>query len=422
MTTENELNNNSGIVPDNNINGNFDLNNETGEYEMRYKIGEEFNGMRLDLAVVELVKDYSRSWVQKAIKNGRVILNNRVEKSPKFKITSGINLITVVLTDNNTELQKGMQPENIPLEVIFEDEHLIVINKPPAMVVHPAAGNYSGTLVNGLLNIDGLFSPDISLSEGRPGIVHRLDKDTSGCIVVAKNAICQARLMKLFAERRVKKAYAAVVCNWPHLIREELRTLIGRHPVSRKKMAVVDRNGKEAITEYELLQTGKIDEVPFSLLKVKIKTGRTHQIRVHLSSKNLPIAGDEIYGGKQKIEFPRQMLHAWRLEFLHPITGRKMRFRADFPEDFQNVLDSFKESEYYNELEKVHSPLYDDQLRYIGDDMLENEDFSTYDFDDDYQDYGIYDDDEDQNPTSDNYDVDNEDFDGDNNSYVRSVD
>ena len=360
------------------------LENNVNNNELKFEISNEFNGMRLDLALVELVQDYSRSWVQKAIKSGRVSLNNRIEKSPKFKITDGINCITIVLGDNNSEIQKGMQPEDIPLDVIFEDEHLIVINKPMGMVVHPAAGNYSGTLVNGLLNRKGLFAPDISLSEGRPGIVHRLDKDTSGCLVVAKNAICQARLMKLFAERRVKKAYAAIVYNWPHLLREELRTLIGRHPVNRKKMAVVDRNGKEAITEYELLQTGKIDEVPFSLLKVKIQTGRTHQIRVHLSSKKLPIAGDEVYGGKQKIKFPRQMLHAWRLEFLHPITGRKMRFKAEFPEDFQSVLDSFAESEYYNELEKVHSPLYDDQLRYIGDDMLVNENFANYDFNDDY--------------------------------------
>ena len=370
-----------------NTENNDTINNDiVNRNELNFDITEnQFNSMRLDLALVELVTDYSRSWIQKAIKSGRVTLNGRVEKSPKFKLTAGIRDIKIVLGDNNVEIKRGMQGEDIPLDVIFEDEHLIVINKPVGMVVHPAVGHYTGTLVNALLGRKGLFSPDISLSEGRPGIVHRLDKDTSGCMVVAKNAVCQARLMKLFAERRVKKAYAAIVCNWPRLMREELKTLIGRHPVNRQKMAVVCRNGKEAITDYELLQTGTIDEVPFSLLKVKIKTGRTHQIRVHLSHKKLPIAGDEIYGGKQKVAFPRQMLHAWRLEFLHPITGRKMRFRANFPDDLQHVLDSFIGSEYYNELEKVHSPLYDDELRYIGDDMLENEDFSNYDFNDEFE-------------------------------------
>ena len=313
--------------------------------EITLSIDNELAGLRLDLAIVELLPDYSRSWAQKAIKNKLVKVRDNIENSPKYKVNCG-DTITIMLRSDKEE--NSLKGENIALDVLYEDEHLIVINKKHDMVVHPAAGHQSGTIVNALLGRGNFYAPDISFTEGRPGIVHRLDKDTTGCLVVAKHAVCMSRLGKLFAERKVKKTYAALVCNWPKLLKEEVKTLIGRHPVNRKKMAIVDRNGKEAITEYELLETGKINDHPFSLLKVRIKTGRTHQIRVHMASKHLPVLGDQVYGGHQKISMPHQMLHAWRLEFTHPMTGHLMRFRADFPAIFQNTLDSFAEREIYN--------------------------------------------------------------------------
>ena len=210
-------------------------------------------------------------------------------------------------------------------------------------MVHPGAGNYTGTVVNALLGRypgwDKLFPGD----NGRPGIVHRLDKDTSGCLVIAKTPEAMFKLGKAFSEHTAKKCYLAICRGVPKENSGTLTTLIGRHPLNRQKMAIVDRNGKEAITSYQIITAQTVEKLPLALAKVQIATGRTHQIRVHLTSIGLPIAGDELYG--RNTGFPgveRQQLHAWKLALLHPESGEIMEFTAPVPEDMKNLLGKLK--------------------------------------------------------------------------------
>lgn len=294
-------------------------------------VEERFDKSRLDRFLAEQLPDNSRSFFQKLIKDGAVKIDGAVCTVPRQQLRTEQEVCAEI-----PEPQESAEliAENIDLPVLYEDSSIIVINKPPGLVVHPGAGNYSGTVVNALLGRDPEFGEELPMNEGRPGIVHRLDKDTSGCLVVAKTAQAMFKLSRSFAGREVKKTYAALVNGIPRVNSEKIVTLIGRHPVNRKKMAVVNRNGKEAVTLYEVLEAGRIDGAPASLLSVRIMTGRTHQIRVHLAFRGLPIIGDEVYGGTRKISAPRQMLHAWKLTIPHPETGEELSFEAPLPEDF----------------------------------------------------------------------------------------
>ena len=305
-----------------------------------FTVPEQFDGLRLDLCLVRFCPERSRSRIQTLISGGHVKVNGTPCSRPKTAVAAG-SVIELENVPDELPPQEA-EPENIPLQVLYEDDSLLAVNKAPGMVVHPAAGNWSGTLVNALL---GRESEEFGeMDPLRPGIVHRLDKDTSGCLVVAKTPQALARLAESFAARKTSKTYLAVV--YGHLTPKEgeIRTLIGRHPVDRKRRAVVKKGGKEAHSAYKVVREGVVDGVPASLVEVRIFTGRTHQIRVHMSHIGHPLAGDSMYGGARKLPAPRQMLHAWKLTLPHPETGRILSLEAPLPGDF---------TEYLSRLEKI---------------------------------------------------------------------
>jgi 23S rRNA pseudouridine1911/1915/1917 synthase len=284
-------------------------------------------GQRLDKHLTGRFTDLSRSRLQDLIRDGHVTLNGRAAKaSVSLKPGDAISLVIPEVA------AVEMVAQDIPLEILFEDKDILVLNKPPGLVVHPAAGNPDGTLVNALLH----HCDDLSGIGGemRPGIVHRLDKDTSGCMVVAKNDIAHRRLSEAFAERRMSKIYLAAINGVPKDKSARIQNLIGRHPVDRKRMAILyDGAGKEAITEWEQLAIYK----DTALIRCKLLTGRTHQIRVHMKEGlGFPILGDPIYGhpSRQKIPTTRLMLHAWKLSLHHPIHDQPMNFEATVPAEY----------------------------------------------------------------------------------------
>ena len=304
-----------------------------------FTVPDQFDGMRLDLCLVRFCPERSRSRIQTLISEKHVKVNGQVCDRAKTAVAAGS---VIELENVPDELPPSeAEPENIPLQVLYEDDSLLAVNKAPGMVVHPAAGNWSGTLVNALLGRESAEFGE--MDPLRPGIVHRLDKDTSGCLVVAKTPQALAGLAESFAERRTSKTYLAVV--YGHLIPKEgeIRTLIGRHPVDRKRRAVVKKGGKEAHSAYKAVREGYINGVPASLVEVRIFTGRTHQIRVHMSHIGHPLAGDPMYGGAKRLPAPRQMLHAWKLTLPHPETGKDLSFEAPPPEDFTAYLDQLTE-------------------------------------------------------------------------------
>lgn len=302
----------------------------------------ECAGMRLDQCVTRLAGDFSRVQIQKIIASGGLLVNGRVCDSKRACAGNGDRIEFDPPTDSPME---HVEAEQIPLDILYEDDALLVINKPAGMVVHPAAGNYTGTVVNALLGRNQEYAEEFDgeTDPMRPGIVHRLDKDTSGCLVIAKNGVAMHKLCKSFAEREISKVYATIVAPCPKVLSAEIRTLIGRHPVNRKKMAVVRSGGKEALTRFTSLKRGKIGNVSAALLQVRILTGRTHQIRVHMSYFGSPVIGDGTYGGNGRIAAPRQMLHAWKLSFPHPFTREVLSFEAPFPADFQEYADKIQE-------------------------------------------------------------------------------
>ena len=242
--------------------------------------------------------------------------------------------ISIPEIDNTVPL-----PEPFEFPIIYEDDVMLVINKPAGVVVHPGAGNPDGTVVNALLGRYPNMAESFSCVNNRPGIVHRLDKETSGCLIIAKTPDAQYHLSNACAEHKTHKTYLAVCAGIPERKSGELCTLIGRHPVNRQKMAIVERNGKNAITNYTTLGKAVINKKPLALMSVNIATGRTHQIRVHMSSIKLPVVGDALYGGKSA-EFPgveRQLLHAWKLSIPHPVSGEMLDFTADVPDDLKNI-------------------------------------------------------------------------------------
>ncbi|GLI55997.1 pseudouridine synthase [Propionigenium maris DSM 9537] len=292
---------------------------------------EEGKGKRLDAFLEETLEGLTRSYIKKLIDEGDIYIEG------KKKVKSGNKLKgseTVVVRIPEDEVL-NIEAENLPIDIVFEDESMVIINKGPDMVVHPAPGNYTGTLVNAVM----YHIKDLSTINGviRPGIVHRLDKDTSGLIIIAKNDEAHLKLTDMFKEKTIDKTY---VCICKGNFREHegrIENLIGRNPKDRKKMAVVDRNGKKAISNYRVVEQVE----GFTLVEVGIETGRTHQIRVHMKSLNHPILGDEVYGSPSK-KAKRQMLHAYKLEFTHPITGEEMKVVGDIPEDFQGVAKNLK--------------------------------------------------------------------------------
>ncbi len=285
---------------------------------------------RLDRAVAERVEDLSRAAVIRLIEEGRVLLNGRSVSKSTMAVAG--DEVTVSLPPAQPD---EAQPQNIPLDIVYEDSHLLVVNKPKGMVVHPAAGNPDGTLVNALLYHCGDSLSGIG-GVLRPGIVHRIDKDTSGLLIVAKNDAAHRGLAEQIQVHSFERTYEAVACGHLKEGKGTVCAPIGRHPVKRKQMAVVPQGGREATTHYTVLA-----EYPgFSHLRLRLETGRTHQIRVHMAHLGHPLAGDEVYGGKKMKGLEGQCLHARTIGFVHPATGECMSFTSDLPPYFCEILAS----------------------------------------------------------------------------------
>ena len=297
---------------------------------------------RLDKRILETHPDFSRSRIEGLVKSGHVTVNGAVATKAGMKVAEDDEIEVEI----PPPVPAIPEPEDIPLDVLFEDPDMLVVNKAPGMVVHPAPGHFTGTLVNALLH----HCPDLGGIGGvaRPGIVHRLDQDTSGLIVVAKSQPAMESLVKAFASHKnVEKTYVAVVHGRPRLESGRIENLIGRHPVDRKRMAIVERNGKLAITNWQIAaanvrqpagaQASRRQNAVTPVV-CRIETGRTHQIRVHMASLGCPVIGDRVYGksalDKRLDPVPqRQMLHAWKLSLWHPTKSVKMDFTAPLPDD-----------------------------------------------------------------------------------------
>jgi 23S rRNA pseudouridine1911/1915/1917 synthase len=317
-------------------------------FSIRVKPSDE--GKRLDVLLASLLTDCTRTFVAGLITDEHVRVDGRPKK-PGYRVKSGEN----ISGDIPPPVPVEFKPESIPINIIHEDDHIVVVNKQPGLVVHPAPGHYSGTLVNGLLyhcpNLGGIGG------ELRPGIVHRLDKDTSGILVVAKNDAAHTNLSRQFKSRKVKKVYLALVHGNMKSPTGSIKLPIGRHPVDRKRMSTVSTTGRTAITNWRVKERFK----GLALLELDLKTGRTHQIRVHCSALHHPIVGDKVYGPRkpektiagdhqqsEKIlqvlkSVKRQMLHAWRLGFRHPHTEETVTFESPLPEDMGTVIQRIRE-------------------------------------------------------------------------------
>jgi 23S rRNA pseudouridine1911/1915/1917 synthase len=297
------------------------------------KIISRDEGIRIDVWLVSKLENLTRSYVQKLIANDMVTVNNNIVKT-NYKIKAGDKVIVDIPKPNEPDIIA----ENIDLEIIYEDDDIIIVNKPKGMVVHPATGNYSGTLVNALIahcgnnlsNVGGMI---------RPGIVHRIDKDTSGILVVAKTNEAHEKLSKDLKLRKIKRVYAAIVQG---VIAEETGKIdapIGRHQINRKKMSINTQVGKKAVTHFRVMERFK----NATYLEVLLETGRTHQIRVHMAYIGHPVIGDNKYGGKKQLyNIEGQALHAKTLGFYHPTTGKYMEFTAQLPDYFVDLLNILK--------------------------------------------------------------------------------
>ena len=297
-------------------------------------------GQRVDALTAKYFPQFSRAHIQRWIKDGDLLLNQE-----KIKPRHIVNVGDLISVEASEEISLKDLPEKIDLDIIREDDDILVLNKPAGLVVHPGAGNADGTLVNGLLN----YVPDLGFLP-RAGIVHRLDKDTSGIMVVAKNEASYLNLIDQLKNRTVKRKYLAVVVGQP-VSGGVIDKPIGRHPKHRTKQAIVG-SGKEAITDYKIKE--KFDG--YTLLLASLKTGRTHQIRVHFSSNDFPIVGDPLYGGKKKFapgtseelrkklaEINRQALHAYSLSFNHPINKKVIANSAPMPQDMEELIESLRQ-------------------------------------------------------------------------------
>ncbi|MBO8168112.1 MAG: RluA family pseudouridine synthase [Thermoanaerobacteraceae bacterium] len=302
-----------------------------------FVVEPEYQGKRIDVYLSGKINDLSRSRIQGLIKEGEVTVNGE-EVKPNYRLQVDDEVEIVIPPPE--ELQ--VEPENIPLDIVYEDAHLLVVNKPQGMVVHPAAGNYHGTLVNALL----YHCKDLSGINGvlRPGIVHRIDKDTSGLLVVAKDDKTHRGLAEQIKEHSITRVYKTLVHGSVPEPRGIIRAAIGRDPKNRKRMAVVAR-GKMAVTHYQVIE--RFGE--FTLIEARLETGRTHQIRVHMAYLGYPVVGDPKYGPrKNPFDLQGQALHAAVLGFKHPVTGEYLEFEAPLPEYFREILHELRRREGRN--------------------------------------------------------------------------
>lgn len=311
------------------------------QISLQLEIPDSMSGLRLDQALADLAPDYSRGRWQQWIKKGDVLVDGKVWR-PRDKVLGG----EAIAVDTEIVAEQEWQAEDIPLDIVFEDDSILVLNKPAGLVVHPAVGNRAGTLLNALLH----HAPQLAVVP-RAGIVHRLDKQTTGLLVIAKTITAQKYLVEQLQERAFDREYLAVVSG----VMTGGGTIdanIGRHPVNRKSMAVVQNGGKEAITHYRVKQRYR----SHTLVSVKLETGRTHQIRVHMAHIRYPVFGDPAYGGRLRLPrdcdemftevlrgFRRQALHATRLGLTHPETGEWLEWERPVPEDMQALIDALEQ-------------------------------------------------------------------------------
>lgn len=341
----NKINNNNNInnieeiytdkIYDNkDINDNEDINDDEIEIEKTkdYVLNDKYNNFRLDLFLSKINENSSRSFYSKLIKGGMVKVNNKIIKKPSFLLSKN----DVIELNIPSLKEKKIEPENIPIDILYEDDDILIVNKPKEMVVHPSFGHYSGTLVNALL----YHSDKLSNINGplRPGIVHRIDMNTTGSLIICKNNLSHENIAKQLKNHSINRVYIGIVHG---NIKEDKGTIdanIGRSKIDRKKMAVVGKNsGKKAITHFSVIKRSG----EFTYCSFILETGRTHQIRVHMASIGHPLLGDNVYGPK-KCPFKNligQTLHAYKIEFIHPSLNQYMEFEAPIPEYFNRLLE-----------------------------------------------------------------------------------
>ena len=318
---------------------------------IKFSVDSNNNGKRLDVFLSENIGQFTRSFLKKLIEDNQVKLNNKITPLSSTKVKYK-DLIIVNIVDKNT---KDIVPKKIDLDVIYEDKNILIINKPKGMVVHPGAGNYENTLVNALLY---KYKKNLSDINGtlRPGIVHRIDKETSGLLVIAKNNLAHANLGEQFSKHTIERKYLCLAWGVVRPLNGKISTLITRDKKNRQLMTVSDINGKKAITNYKTIKVFNIKDIPkISLIECKLETGRTHQIRVHLKYKGTSLLGDKQYG-KKNVKFKKinneffmklnelsgQALHAKTLGFNHPVTKKWMSFNTDLPDGFKKILNLLK--------------------------------------------------------------------------------
>ncbi|RDU23049.1 RluA family pseudouridine synthase [Anaerosacchariphilus polymeriproducens] len=298
-----------------------------------FQVDEKSNGYRIDKYLSNEMSDYSRAYIQKLIKDSNVSVNDKIVKS-NYKLNAN-DLIVIQVPDNQ---EPEILPEDISLDILYEDQDLLIVNKPKGMVVHPSAGHYTKTLVNAVLFH---CKNDLSGINGvlRPGIVHRIDMDTTGALIVCKNDFSHNSIAAQLKEHTITRKYRAIVYG---VIKEDEGVIdapIGRHPIDRKKMAVNEKNGKHAVTHYKIIKRFK----DTTYIECQLETGRTHQIRVHMASIQHPLLGDQLYGHTRKnTKLLGQTLHAMTIGFIHPRTNKYMEFEAPLPEYFEKLLLSFE--------------------------------------------------------------------------------
>ena len=303
---------------------------------INFNIEEEnadFVGTRIDKCLSELLSDYSRAYIQKLLEDGQILVNSKATKS-NYKLRKGDNIEVIIPEPEELEIL----PEDIHLDIVYEDNDILIVNKPKGMVVHPAPGHSRGTLVNAIMYH---CKDSLSTINGvlRPGIVHRIDMDTTGLLMVCKNDVAHRVMSDKFKVHDITRVYTAICYN--HFTEPEgtVDKPIARHKVDRKKMSI-DPNGRRAVTHYKVIEELSNN---FSLIECRLETGRTHQIRVHMASINHPLLGDEVYGPKNKpFKTEGQVLHAGVLGFEHPITGEYMEFKAELPEYFTKILERLR--------------------------------------------------------------------------------
>ena len=319
---------------------------------IKFLVESKNNGERADIFLSKKIIDLTRSFLKKLIKKNLLKINNKIVNSPSVKLKTNDNLEIKLIYD----LEKRLIPKKIKLDIVFEDKDILIVNKQKGLVVHPGAGNFKNTLANALAykyknnlsNINGIL---------RPGIIHRIDKETSGLLVVAKNNISHSKLGKQFSEHTIKRKYKCLVWGILRPLNGKIDTLISRNKRNRQLMTVNEISGKRAITNYKTIRTFLKEDIPkISLMECELETGRTHQIRVHLIYKGISILGDKKYG-KRKLKFKKinkkfslllndlqgQLLHAETIEFIHPTKNKWVKFKSELPKDFKKML-SFLEN------------------------------------------------------------------------------